>query len=292
MFLGMDMPSEIEKLFERFATELTGMQPERCNTVLCPLCTCSFSRSDLTQRDENHLTLEHILPGAIGGQWKTLTCKRCNNTHGSALDGHLVRMIDAHNWADGDGSTLKGRFGIDGIEVPMKLTWGAGDSPNTIAIPGASGTTLADLKARMSTLGDGDQLKIHLNFDYIPSRAQRALVRIAYLTLFQTCGYQYVLSEAGKRIRSLIDGHDDAQLRQFTPELRDIEETSITNPVIITPIGTIAHLIIVRIAAAKRTCHYGVLLPSSSVPAERIASVLSEVMTGLHGNEVAIKVSV
>lgn len=284
------MLSLIEELFDRFAADLTAMRPEFQDTVLCPLCTRAFGRSALARRDDDGLTLEHIIPGAVGGQWKTLTCKRCNNSHGSALDAHLVRMIDARNWADGDGSTLKGAVGIGGIEVPMTLAWGAGETLNTIAIPGAKPKTLADFQALMRSLQDGDEIHMSLSFDFIPSRAQRALVRIGYLTLFETYGYQYVLSGAGKRVRRLIDGDDADQLWQFTPELRNIEETRVTSPIIITPIGSAAHLIIVRISAAKRTCHYAVVMPASSVSEESVPSLLSEIVTRLQGNRLAIQV--
>jgi PP-loop superfamily ATP-utilizing enzyme len=116
-------------------------------------------------------------------------------------------------------------------------------------------------------------------------------VRIGYLTLYESYGYQYVLSGAGKRVRRVIDGDDADQLWQFTPELRNIEETKITNPIIITPVGSVAHLIIVRISAAKRTCHYAVVMPASSVPEGSVPSVISEIVTRLQGNQLAIQVN-
>jgi hypothetical protein len=200
-------------------------------------------------------------------------------------------MIDAHNWADGDGSSLEGEVAIGGIKVPMRLAWGAAESPNTMAIPGAKPKTLADFQALARSLQDGDKIHMNVSFDFIPSRAQRALVRIGYLTLFESYGYQYVLSGAGKRVRRVIDGDDADQLWQFTPELRNIEETKITNPIIITPVGSGAHLIIVRISAAKRTCHYAVVMPASSVPEGSVPSVISEIVTRLQGNQLAIQVN-
>jgi hypothetical protein len=133
------MASRLEKMnqiFERLAKSLATVNPDVAGHVLCPLCMRPFGRAALDRGATDGLTLEHIIPGALRGTGVTLTCRRCNNHQGSALDAHFVRMVRAQNWLDGDGSTMRGTVRIENLDLPMKLSWGKGDSPNTIAISG------------------------------------------------------------------------------------------------------------------------------------------------------------
>ena len=257
-----------------------------------PLCIRTFDRSALSPDAKDGLTLEHIIPDALGGQWKTLTCKVCNNSHGSALDAHLVRMISAENWQDGDGSTLRGSVSIDGVNLPMKIAWGGDGKPNLITVPGAKAETLDDFQTRMRTLQEGDEVQLKLNFNYIPARVQRALVRIGYLAIFDHLGYEYVLSGAGTRVRRIFDGDHDDELWNLTPRV-NVGDIQIKTPIIIAPLGqgafVVAYLLLIRIEVRKRR-HFAVLLPSSIIPEASVFPVLSEIRTTLQGQQLAIRV--
>ena len=237
------------------------------------------------------MTLEHIIPGALGGTQTTLTCKRCNNRHGTDLDAHFVRMIEARKWASGnDSKQLKGKLGIGSVEVPVKILWGAGDSPCTMAIPGASFEKLDRLNAFLHSVEQGDLLKFSVDLNYIPSRTQRALVRIAYLSLFETCGYGYVLSSAGVFVRSLIDGHHDDDLALFMLALHSDDDKAIGNPIVTIPIGTLGYLVIVRIDAVKPALHLGVTMPFAHLKEDRLRSALSDLLDVFDGKQFRISV--
>jgi len=57
--------------------------------VKCPLCLDVFGRDAL---ETGALTLEHPIPRKTGGRLRTLSCKRCNNKHGSRLDSHSLML--------------------------------------------------------------------------------------------------------------------------------------------------------------------------------------------------------
>src|SRR6185312_3900388 len=271
-------------LFDKYSAELTALRPEFHETFLCPLCLRTFGRPALALRGQDGLTLEHIIPGTLGGRQTTLTCGRCNNSHGSVLEGHLTRMIDARNWEDGDGSVLKGTIEMAGIELPMKIAWGAGIDPNVISIPGANAEALADFKDLMNRVPPSPEFQIKWNYNYIPCRVQRALVRIGYLSLFETLGYEYVLSGAAKYIRDLIAGEHTDQLWQFTPQIRVMEDKGRKGSIIHWRVGSLAHLLIVCIKALKRTCYYAVLMPSNSVAEESVLNSLAQALSLLQRN--------
>ena len=78
----------LERLFEFYATDLSRYAPEAAGKFWCPLCHRVISRvPDL--RDV--VSEEHIVPEALGGRLVTLTCRGCNNEHGTSLDAHLVQ---------------------------------------------------------------------------------------------------------------------------------------------------------------------------------------------------------
>ena len=60
--------------------------------VVCPLCLDHFGREALLG-DPPILSVEHPIPSAVEGEFKTLTCRKCNNTAGAILDSHFVQMI-------------------------------------------------------------------------------------------------------------------------------------------------------------------------------------------------------
>jgi hypothetical protein len=119
----------ITELFETFAADLAVLRPEFADQVLCPLCMGSFSRAAITDKGIDGLSIEHVVPGALGGRLQTLTCRRCNNRDGSALDAHLVNMVRVQEWSEADGSTLKGRVNVGRVELPMKISMRKDKSP-------------------------------------------------------------------------------------------------------------------------------------------------------------------
>src|ERR1700712_3923958 len=62
----------------------------------CPLCRYPFVREAVAAHE---LTMEHVPAGRLGGRELVLTCRRCNNTAGSALEADAVRLDNAVRFA-------------------------------------------------------------------------------------------------------------------------------------------------------------------------------------------------
>lgn len=284
---------EVIGLFARLTSDLAAVRTDYPDQVLCPLCVRPFGRAAIADMGDDGLSLEHIIPRALGGTSVTLSCRRCNNRQGSSLDAHLVRMVRSLDWVAGDGSTLKGTVRIDDAELPMEISWSIGEKPKTIKIVGGPPKLLEKFQTMMSGMGHGDLVNLSFSFDYVDLNARRALVRLAYLALFTQLGYQYILSEAGVCIRNLLANGDIDALRVLTPRLIDVEEARVKRPIVISPIVdgnlVIAHLVLIRTETQKK-CHHAVLLPGAAIPEASAVSVLAEVSKQLHGNRLTVQV--
>src|SRR5262245_1531863 len=87
------------------------------DSLLCPLCWQETSLADLS--------LEHIVPGAIGGTCKTLTCRRCNNDQGAKLDSHLAGFQKTKDAFKGHG-LLSAKLHVNGNLAATNLECGEG----------------------------------------------------------------------------------------------------------------------------------------------------------------------
>jgi HNH endonuclease len=202
--------TEGPELFTRLERDLTAVMPEgHAGAVLCPLCLASFRREDLEGSDPP-LTVEHIIPEKLGGARTTLTCKRCNNTHGSAIEAHLVRRIRSHNALAGypNKVPIRGKLDCEGRPVGISFHMVPsenGDMVRNIQVKGGSPELLKRFGERLAS-GDLREITFTLSFDYIEERSRLAMIRIAYLLMFAEHGYAYVLGEGPSVIRKILSG--------------------------------------------------------------------------------------
>jgi hypothetical protein len=272
----------MEELFDRLAADLAKCRPELQGFILCPLCLGSFPRTAIALEDKNGLTLEHIVPSALGGRLFTLTCRGCNNSQVSALDAHFVRMIRAYDWAQSDGPPLKGTIEAPQAKLPMKISWGA--EKKVIRIQGGAADAIQNFRSYMQSMQAGSKFHLQINLNYVSGSADRALIRMAYLSLFYHFGYDYALSEAAAWVRELIGGSHAEQVWKLLPKLADVEERGRTQPVIICPVHNgeviLAFLIVFRVEG-KLKLHRAALLPAMGVPRELIVTALSDLQLQL-----------
>lgn len=290
------MASRIEQateLFNRLAADLVGFRPDLQDRVLCPLCVRSFGRDAIGKRDEDGLSIEHIIPRALGGAYVTLTCRRCNNQHGSAVDAHFIRMIRAMDWQTGDGSELKGNLRVGNDELPIKISWGGGKNPTVMKIPGGKPEVLEQVQRTIRGMKEEDTFDLDVNFNYVATKAKRGLIRVAYLVLFDVFGYSYILGGAGKTLRNVIREGSIEDLKSFAFRITNVNEERVENPVVFAPVGdetgTLAYLVIIRIDAAQKTYH-AVLMPVPDTPEDQVLNRLVEIGKKLHGHRYTIQI--
>lgn len=182
--------------FECFRNSLTttGLTTANDNAVLCPLCWQETSYDDLS--------LEHMVPGSVGGTQTTLTCRRCNNLHGRDLDSHVAHFQRVKDALKGHG-TLKTTLNINGHELAANLEWGS-DFKNFRVVgkatnPAASKASLEEFKA-----GKVSEVNFTVNFDYVRNNFNTAVLRAAYLILFNYFGYKYARHDIVQIVRRRI----------------------------------------------------------------------------------------
>src|ERR1039458_4027444 len=170
-------------MFSRLSADLATINAEYRGFVGCPLCLRLFA-VEAIDLEPPVLTEEHIIPGELGGKVITLTCKICNNTHGSEIDAHLIQMLRSRDSIEGlSGRSFRGRIEIGGMTVPTDIDWQASvGKMTTFALRRFKPAVHEAIRSQMSG-GKVKTFNVTLSFDFIPGRADLALLRIAYLTM-------------------------------------------------------------------------------------------------------------
>jgi hypothetical protein len=111
-----------------FATGAAALQ-RATGGVLAESYACPLCRIVIPAEDQEELSLEDVPPKRLGGRPLVLTCKPCNNTHGSRLDSHAEKI-------DRFGRLLTGKLRPDekvpayidheGERVPVDLRHASG----------------------------------------------------------------------------------------------------------------------------------------------------------------------
>ncbi len=279
------------RIFDRLSRDLSSVVPDKRGVVLCPLCMKAYRRDEV-----GALSRDHIIPRSLGGKVVTLTCKTpCNNDQGHQMESHLVEFMKAEDAFEARSGSLRGRVSVEGIQVPMDFhpkTGLAGD-PNLIRVRNFDPAALANLRADMAA--GVKKLSLTLSLGYVPSRLRLAIARVAYLSLFQTFGYRYILSGAAQEIRKRlqrIDAPDERLFRLATriPHL-DNMPISVNVPVGIIPLEGKAEvpglLVLIWLQRRKTRC-VAALMPTSQQNPATVFDDLWALAQGLSGKRLTV----
>ena len=194
----LSVSSSLSSLFDAYAGDLARFAPALEGKFGCPICLRAVAR---TPHLSDVVAKEHIVPSALGGRLVTLTCRQCNNRSGSQLESHLVRRVRV----DSGKSPSSVRLTVGGVVQRGEiLLEPEGDPQIRINVIGRQSDPR--LAAEMERLvADGkDEMHLQVNSGYVPLRSLVALVRSAYLLMFRTFGYRYVLDSSAVAIREQI----------------------------------------------------------------------------------------
>ena len=275
--LIMTMPgARRHNLFVRLAERLSCVDRESCDAVKCPLCLEAFGPNSIASGD---LTVEHIIPHRLGGRTVTLTCKRCNNLHGSTLDSHLVQMVRMLDALDGTGKIPVQIQTTAGL-VAANVAWRSGQKgdPRTFRVVGKA-TSPASMDALRTGLRAANDLTITMDFKFIRGQAYQALYRIAYLSVFADRGYEYALSQGAAFARCALGpkGYEVS-----IPILEASVSTELRRPVLAISLSepVSAYVIVIRVKA-HTVRHYAVVLPGPETAEP--GNTLNEIAAALRG---------
>jgi hypothetical protein len=235
---------------------LTKVRPDLNGVVSCPLCLREFRFGAIKELSE-----EHPVSSKLGGTGPTLTCRVCNNTDGTKLEKHLVSAMKAMDGLAGEAA-LAASWRNDKGNVSADVQWqlGTKEVPITIRIVGKASNPAA-VDAVRSQLFDGARLTLNFNFDFIPERYWKAILRAGYLTAFEVHGYEWVFSAGAAQVRDVLDGKT-AVPQRLVMEAFPHEEPSSPRIIMPTLLGGLGEFFVVLLRlVSKRTRYLAVLLP-------------------------------
>jgi len=276
--MGQEMGrTSARRLFSRLSEDLATVAAEYSGFVACPLCLRLFP-GDAIDLEDPELTEEHIIPGELGGTITTLTCKRCNNTHGSKIDAHLIQMLRSRDsFAGLSNRPFRGRIEIGGLTVPTDIDWKASVGEMTTFSLRQFKPSVHEAIQNQMRDGSVKTINVSISFDYIPGRTNIALLRIAYLAMFREIGYGYILSPAASVIREVIGSFEKCPIEvgQFVGRI-GIESASISEPLHFLKIkGGIAIMVIMTLVTETKR-YYAAFMPSPDLPSEAVITTLCD----------------
>ena len=185
-----------EKFFERGRRSLAaaGMTTANDRALICPLCWQETAYEDLS--------LEHAVPGSVGGRYTTLTCRRCNNDQGAALDSHVANFQTVADAFNGHG-TFAVKLNVNGKRMAADLKWDEGKKDFRVV---ANASNPNEVAAIWQDFHDGKvaEFAVTVSFQYAINNFNTALLRAAYLVLFKCFGYEYTQHEIIQTLRRRI----------------------------------------------------------------------------------------
>ena len=190
------MAPNLDTLLSRCEADLLQILPNAKMGFLCPICLMFFARTSVS--------IEHIVPDALGGRLTTLTCRGCNNTAGAQLDYHLVERVRV----EGRSKLLEADVAFRGTKFRGKvhLPESTSDSFRLYGSPKQSNPR--EINRFFSLLDEGiwhgQELKLRLERKYEPVPSAVALLRSAYLLMFRLFGYRYVFDSSAVVVRESI----------------------------------------------------------------------------------------
>jgi len=187
------------------------------------------------------------------------------------------------------------------VRADFAIRSGEKGDPMTIRIRGAKPAALEEIKAALS----GNQvreLKANMHLGYSDGRFRLALVRAAYLTLFETFGYRYVLSEEVRHFwTTLCAANDDdlhAMIKSLTASIGQMSP-ELPTPVCVFPISAedspensppVAYFVVLKLTNKAR--HYGAILPSEYVVTDNVFEMLHAISAALAARPLHLSVRI
>lgn len=190
----------IERLFEVYSTNLALHLPEYAGYFACPFCLRLFTRKAIK---DGLLSIEHIIPSCIGGKLVTLTCKTCNNLHGTALDAKLVAHFRFRDQITGKNpKPLRATVKIGEGEFTADILF-KGKEIDVLGLPNLSNPKQLQYATNALEVGV-DTITFQRKLVFGGPEVTAAIIRVAYLLMFRFFGYGYVFHPNLEPVRNRI----------------------------------------------------------------------------------------
>lgn len=232
---------------------------------ICPLCKGIFPREAILSQDgQSLLTVEHIPPKAVGAKKISLTCKACNNNHGSRLDSHFHLKLQGGKFLSmTPGGKMPAEFKVNN-KISTRGHIEINESGNIEMFFDGKRTNPMYEKELVEFVTSGTkQQSIVLSFTTHNRRlAKLSILRSAYLWAFCELGYAFIFTKGADRIRQLIQNHEGKNDIPMVMEY-GISDSLLGINRIVFPEAIRGYLIGLRISEGNFSQNIGVFLPGA-----------------------------
>lgn len=211
---------EIGHLFTIYSANLSMHTTDFPDAFVCPICFRVFHRSAI-QSKPMQLDRAHIVPSAIGGRLKTLTCKACNSRQGHLMDRDLVARLRSQDKLAGKSEDpLRGKIIVGEGEVTADIYSSAEKGIRINGLPDLSDPALSKIvQDGIDSGATKFSIKGNLGYKDVPSRV--AILGSAYLMMFLYFGYGYIKYDIVKPIRQqLLDPNTETDVLKGIVKLK------------------------------------------------------------------------
>jgi len=218
-----------QRLFKSINSKQMKFDPSIGEDIYCPICWKKFRPISI----DSQLSIEHVPPTSaakLTGEkcFKTLTCKQCNNAHGTKYQNDLKHFLIHQLWQSGnyDGK-IPGKVTIPGASaLNCNIIWNKRRIEIT-GVPRANNPLIVEehkhiLNRLVET--EASDWNVHLEGDFGCRRTNvyYAYLHIAYLMVSIRTNWMYSFSPAGKALRELSVEKNYSQLGACVIPIREI----------------------------------------------------------------------
>lgn len=160
----------------------------------CPLCLMAYGRDAF---QGGVFSDEHVPPRAAGGRVLVLTCRRCNNTAGAAMDADAAGRETVHDFLAGrpSGRDLRAEFAVGEVAIRGNINNVNGAIMMSV-VPKANNSKDITRMTQTLTQWADEGASGRIGFRFLgrmsPTAARHSSARAAYLAAFAALGWRYV----------------------------------------------------------------------------------------------------
>ncbi|WP_158288305.1 HNH endonuclease [Mucilaginibacter psychrotolerans] len=229
----------------------------------------AFLEKDLIPNSSIFLTLEHVPPESLGGKGTILTCKKCNSESGRTLDAELLKYLEGIDFEQFlPNSKQSTPMTLNGKTINARINVEENGLINLHFDPNRSNPKIfAEVVNEIERAHSFDPDQITNLSGNIPRKKhdarimEIALLRIAYLKLFQTFGYAALLNHGMLFIREQIANPNKDILERPQIMIADFPEGI---SIIKSPIEIQCFLVTFNLKTKSATRKFNVMLPGPS----------------------------
>ncbi len=221
-----DSAAKRGRLFDLFVNQPGHQDLTRGTIFWCPLCRKPFSREHVVG-DPPALTLGHIVQECLGGTWKTLCCRWCNNGNGHEIERDFLASHRVTDWAQGCGK-IDVRMGEGGrVKAEMRRDPTTDRIDIRIITPMANPAVPAQrvmLEELLKNPESGNSFSVTMPW-FRPNWCKATICQSAYLLMFKYFGYDFARCGTYNVIRDQVLEPDTEQpglkILVVPPEIAD-----------------------------------------------------------------------